>query len=349
MPDRLKILHVEDLRSDAEMVHRVLEKSSLQFDKKVVDNRSDFESSLDRFNPDIILSDHSLPSFDSHEALTIVNTRQLHIPFILVTATVSEEYAVNIMKEGACDYVLKDRLQRLPNAISGAIEKFRMEKAAEDEKAKQVLREQKLLTETSIRVQEREREEIGTELHDNINQILSSARMYLETLQDEGDQSLLLQKGLAHLKDAMDEIRKLSHRLVAPELTKISIVQAIANLAQNSRETGSLHLQYEAANFIEDRVSNDVRLALYRIVQEQFNNILKHAKAKNVLIMLDMTAHHIFLTIRDDGRGFDSSGTHHGIGLRNISNRVKLYNGEMDVQSEPGKGCQLKITLPHKL
>lgn len=347
MPARLKILHVEDLRSDAEMVHRVLEKSSLEFEKRVVDNRKDFESSLDRFNPDIILSDHSLPSFDSHEALTIVNSRQLHIPFILVTATVSEEYAVNIMKEGACDYVLKDRLQRLPNAISGAIEKFRIEKAAHEEREMQVLREQKLQTETSIRVQEREREEIGTELHDNINQVLSSAKMYFETAFDESGKGVLLEKGLKHLKDAMNEIRRLSHRLVAPELTKISLIQAVENLAQNSHETGSLHLQYQAENFIEERVSNDIRLALYRIIQEQFANILKHAQAKNVLIMLDMTSSQILLTIRDDGKGFDASQTRHGIGLRNITNRVKLYNGDVEVLSEPGRGCQLKVSVPY--
>src|SRR5690349_17740786 len=109
MSNRLKILHVEDLHSDAEMVERVLQKSKLQFEKKVVDNRRDFESALSRFHPDIILSDHSLPTFNSLEALTILNQKQLHIPFILVTATVSEEYAVNIMKEGACDYILKDR------------------------------------------------------------------------------------------------------------------------------------------------------------------------------------------------------------------------------------------------
>ncbi|MBL7699979.1 MAG: hypothetical protein JNK79_17565, partial [Chitinophagaceae bacterium] len=191
------------------------------------------------------------------------------------------------------------------------------------------------------------REEIGVELHDNINQVLSSAKMYFETAYDEGGRDVLLEKGLTHLRNAMEEIRKLSHRLVAPELTKISLVQAIANLAQNSRETGSLHLQYETANFTEERVSNEIRLALYRIVQEQFNNILKHAKAKNVLIMLDMTSSTIFLTIRDDGRGFDSSVTRYGIGLRNITNRVKLYNGHMEVQSEPGKGCQLKVAVPY--
>lgn len=331
MHNRLKILHVEDLLSDADLVYRVLQKSTLQFERKVVDNRKDFESSLDRFHPDIILSDHSLPAFNSQEALTIVNQKQLHIPFILVTATVSEEYAVKIMKEGACDYILKDRLQRLPNAIKGAIEKYRMERAAH---------------EITIRAQEREREEIGTELHDNINQILSSAKMYLETAIEDGAGNLLLEKGLNHLNGAIQEIRRLSHRLVAPELQNISLEQAIGSLAENSMEIGKLHLHYVFDRFKDDMVSNEIRLTLYRIVQEQFNNILKHAQAKNVLIMLDITGDGVVVTIRDDGKGFDVSAVRQGIGLRNINHRLKLYNGRMEITSAPGKGCQLEVVLP---
>jgi signal transduction histidine kinase len=331
MADRLKILHVEDLRSDAEMVDRVLQKSKLQFEKVVVDNRRDFESSLSRFHPDIILSDHSLPTFNSLEALTILNQKQMRIPFILVTATVSEEYAVNIMKEGACDYILKDRLQRLPNAISGAIEKYRMEKAAQ---------------EITIRAQEKEREEIGTELHDNINQVLASAKMYIETANEESNGNVLLEKGLKHLIQAIEEIRRLSHRLVTPELQRISLLQAISNLAENSMETGKLKLQYEAGRFREDIVDNDLRLTLYRIVQEQFNNIIKHANAKNVLIMIDMTGDEVTLTIRDDGKGFDTSTVRQGIGLRNIGQRVKLCSGRMTVKSAPGQGCLLEVALP---
>src|SRR5580704_12190934 len=124
----LKILHLEDLPADAEMVDRVLRKSKLWFEKKVVIDRPDFLKALRDFKPDIILSDHSLPAFNSLEALKITREEGLHAPFILVTATVSEEYSVNVIKEGASDYILKDRLERLPNAVQNALDKCLMER-----------------------------------------------------------------------------------------------------------------------------------------------------------------------------------------------------------------------------
>jgi PAS domain S-box-containing protein len=122
-----KILHLEDLSTDAELIERVLKKANLRYQIKLVDNKADFEAALDEYKPDIILSDHSLPGFDSLGALDILQERDLHIPFILITSAMSEEFAVQIMKRGANDYILKDRLNRLPNAISSALEKRRME------------------------------------------------------------------------------------------------------------------------------------------------------------------------------------------------------------------------------
>lgn len=124
---KLKILHLEDLPSDAELVRRALVKGKMDFDLLLTDNRDGFLNALDNYKPDIILSDHSLPSFDSIEAITIVKEKQITVPFILITATISEEFAVEVMKEGAWDYILKDRLQRLPNAIKNALEKHRID------------------------------------------------------------------------------------------------------------------------------------------------------------------------------------------------------------------------------
>jgi PAS domain S-box-containing protein len=124
MDRTLKILHIEDIPSDAELVERTLKKSGITYEKVIVDTKVEYIKELEGFHPDIILSDHSLPSFNSLEALKILKHSGKNIPFILITATVSEEFAVNVMKEGASDYVLKDRLQRLPNAIINAIEKF---------------------------------------------------------------------------------------------------------------------------------------------------------------------------------------------------------------------------------
>ena len=128
MHRRLKILHIEDVPSDAELVDRVLKKAGIDFDKVTVDSKNDYVNALNEFNPDVILSDHSLPAFNSLEALKILREQQkTDIPFILITATVSEEFAVSVMKEGASDYVLKDRLQRLPSAVINALEKFQLD------------------------------------------------------------------------------------------------------------------------------------------------------------------------------------------------------------------------------
>ena len=128
----MKILHLEDMATDAELVGIEIKRAKIGFQKLDVDNKADYVKALDEYQPDIILSDHSLPSFNSVEALDILKQKALNIPFILVTATISEEFAVNIMKQGATDYILKDRMQRLPGAVLNAVEKFRL--AAEREK-----------------------------------------------------------------------------------------------------------------------------------------------------------------------------------------------------------------------
>lgn len=131
MDKKIRILHIEDVQSDAELVHRALLKGHVEFEKIVVDNREEFVNALHKFEPDIILSDHALPSFSSHEALEIYNKMGLQIPFILVTGTMSDEFAVDIIKRGADDYVLKDRLKRLPIAIHSSLDKYRLIKERE--------------------------------------------------------------------------------------------------------------------------------------------------------------------------------------------------------------------------
>ena len=128
MSKHLKILHLEDLQSDAKLISQSLTKAKIDFETLVVDTRMEFVEALSVFSPDIILSDHSLPSFNSHDALQLVRDAGLKIPFILITANVSEEFAVDVIKRGADDYILKDRLKRLPSAINNCLEKYRLEK-----------------------------------------------------------------------------------------------------------------------------------------------------------------------------------------------------------------------------
>jgi len=127
LKDIIKILHLEDTPADAELVERELRKGKIQFEILIVSTRIAFENALKEFAPDIIIADHTLPSFNSTEAIRIIKQQAFNIPFILVTATVSDEYAVEVMKAGADDYILKDRLHRLPQAVLNALEKNRAE------------------------------------------------------------------------------------------------------------------------------------------------------------------------------------------------------------------------------
>src|SRR3954451_3263360 len=114
MTDKYKILHLEDVSTDAELVARELKKNNISFEHLVIDCEKDYIEALDQFCPDIVLCDHSHPSFNSLEAIRIIKAKKLYIPFILITATLTEELAVSVVKEGADDYIFKDRLKRLP-------------------------------------------------------------------------------------------------------------------------------------------------------------------------------------------------------------------------------------------
>jgi CheY-like chemotaxis protein len=117
----LRILMLEDGQDDAGLIKRALEKGSILFEARIVDSREMFLQQLKDFSPDIILSDHSLPQFNSIEALQICRDEGFKIPFILVTGTVSDQFATQLLKMGASGYVLKSDLEKLPSFILSII------------------------------------------------------------------------------------------------------------------------------------------------------------------------------------------------------------------------------------
>ncbi|MEX1240287.1 MAG: PAS domain-containing protein [Cyclobacteriaceae bacterium] len=132
MDNQLKILILEDSPEDLDLIERELKRGSINFTSRVVKKKDEYEQALHEFRPDVILSDHSLPQFNSIEAMQIWKEYQaannLTVPFILITGSVSEEFAVQSIKAGADDYILKDRLKRLPSSIQSALDKVRLEK-----------------------------------------------------------------------------------------------------------------------------------------------------------------------------------------------------------------------------
>ena len=199
------------------------------------------------------------------------------------------------------------------------------------------------IMEAVLKAEEKERTKIGEELHDNINQVLASAKLYIETaLREEEEKDEYLRQGIHIIDMAIQEIRQLSKDLVATGFRHHGLVAAIKDIAEIIQTARGVQFHISAKDFDEARLTEGHRLALYRMVQEQLNNIVKHADATEVCIRLHLSADKASLVIRDNGKGFDTAAKPKGIGLSNIASRASFYDGTMELQSNPGEGCSQK-------
>ncbi|WP_290792402.1 sensor histidine kinase [Flavihumibacter sp. UBA7668] len=213
---------------------------------------------------------------------------------------------------------------------------------------KQQESKEKELLRNTLAVQENERLEIGMELHDNITQLLASAKMMLDTaIRQTKTKDEHLEKARDDVFTAIHETRKLSHSLVVPGLETESLTDAIMRLLDRLKADNRMLVQLKLVSKKKlNTLDASIRLALYRILQEQVNNIVKHAEATQVLVDLKYLTDSIQLTIQDNGVGFDPEVFSPGIGLSNINRRVSHLGGECRVHSVPGQGCQLNILIP---
>lgn len=233
-----------------------------------------------------------------------------------------------------------------PLRLVGSLRDITEQKNLEQRLLEEELNKQRLIKEAILQGSERQRAEISKELHDNVNQILSSAKLYLSIArQQECLQSELVDKSIGFIDTSINEIRKLSHSLAPPGLQHLGLREAIESLIRDIHRVHPLRIQYRS-DAIEETISEELQLSLYRIVQEQLNNILKYAKAQQVTIALHREDAAICMSIKDDGIGFDLQQVRKGLGLTNIANRAALFNGAARIDAAPGNGCQITVTLP---
>ena len=217
----------------------------------------------------------------------------------------------------------------------------------ENELNEQQMLRQRQITEAVISAQEKERTEIGKELHDNVNQILGASNLYVNTaMTDEDMRQELLERSTELISRAINEIRKISKSLITPGLREIGLLESIEDITDDMKVAKGIHIQLDIHNIVESEVDEQRKLTLFRIIQEQLNNIMKHAKATEVMIRLSIEGPDIVLTVVDNGVGFDISRHRKGVGITNIISRTELFKGKVDIHSKPGDGCVLNVRLP---
>ena len=227
-------------------------------------------------------------------------------------------------------------------AISDITEKKLLEQRLVDQK----VQEQKKITRAVLKAQEIERNKIGQELHDNVNQILSSIRLYLGMLSTDSLKRVdLIDRMKEFLDIAISEIRVISREQVTPQ-RKFNLKELIEELIGNLNDHTPSVTRFTCQVENDLPIDEDLKLNLYRIVQEQINNILKYASAKEATISIYTAHESIVVSIIDDGQGFDPLVKRKGIGISNMINRVESYDGEVRIETGSGKGCKIWIRIP---
>ena len=249
-------------------------------------------------------------------------------------------------------YIIYSAEQR-PLRMIGATQDITSRKKAEEIVMRDLTHQQRLkqqqITEVVLGAQERERFELGQELHDNINQILATSKLYLDVAIEERAPRLeLLVKSRNNISMAIEEIRRLSKELITPSLNDLGLVQSIQELIRSIQMVKKMKIRLAISGVEESALQPEQKINVYRIIQEQLNNILKHAQASTVMIELNKEEEQIRLLVADDGKGFDPRLRRDGVGISNIISRAELYNGRVEIDSAPGKGCRLEVILNSK-
>lgn len=367
MKGTLKILSLEDLEDDFYLITHALKKSGMDFIAKRVDSKEEFSNALDDFGADVILCDHSLPQFNSNEALRIFHQRKMQIPFILVTGAVSEEFAVSSLKHGADDYVLKSNLARLPNVIDNAL------------KAKEAER-QKIEAAQALARQNEALIKINKELDSFVYSISHNLRAPL--------MSVLGLLDLARNEDNTETIHQY-HDMMKSSICKLDeTLKEILEYARNARQglvinaidfQKTINDNFERMQFMPgyERIRKEIyiegesefysdpyRLSL--ILNNLISNAIKYSDPSKDTSYIQITIHHdpekVSLTFKDNGIGIENSYIQKvfnmffrateknegaGLGLYIVKEAVEKLCGTIQLESQLGKGTVFKIELPN--
>ena len=252
-----------------------------------------------------------------------------------------ESYSVMFQKWLQCSIYPSDK------SVSCFVKDITDKKLLEDKLRKKQIKEQTRILKAALDAQEKERNFIGIELHDNVNQILVGTTMVLSMLKKKpGKDDELITESIGHIKQAINENRKLAHVLVSPDLNAKDFEEQLNFLCKDMLHNASIKTTSIFENYEDTLLSVDQKIALYRMVQEQFTNIIKYAHATEVNITISIHAENVLkMKIQDNGKGMDMNAVTNGIGFRNIKSRLSIYDGKMNIQTQPGKGFMMEIEM----
>jgi signal transduction histidine kinase len=349
------ILMLEDDAADAELTKYALRKGGLNFSVDRVETRDEYERELEHNPPSLILSDYSLPGFNGHDALELALRRCPETPFIFVTGTMGEEVAIETLKSGATDYVLKTRLSRLMPAVTRALREA--EARAQHRRAAEQLKEShaqlRALSEYLQTVREEERTRIAREVHDELGQALTSCKLDLSWIasklpRDFRSLSEKARRLMAQIDATIHTVRRISSELRPGVLDHLGLVAALEWQANDFQNRSGIKCEVQAS--VQDSsLDQNLSTTLFRIFQETLTNVIRHAGATHVRVRLAEAGGRVSLDVRDNGRGISRSEIHNSrsMGLLGMRERAALLGGDFKIgRVNNGPGTRVNVSIP---
>jgi signal transduction histidine kinase len=362
---KLKILMLEDNPEDAFLIERVLRKDEMVFVAERVDTREEFCESIERFQPDVVLSDHGLPRFNSREALKISLKERAAAPFILVTGTMSDEIAISCLREGADDYILKGNLSRLPSAIRRAIKERKLEKLKREARY-------------ALRQQNRELVKVNSELDKfvysvshNLRGPLASVMGLLNVAESKPGNidhiHAMMRQSVMRLDETLKEIIDYSNNARSDmeyveidwsEVIRVSLEKQ-HYLTNASKVKSTVDLGEAQFPFYSD----PQRLGI--IFTSLFSNCILFASKESPSMHTKVSVAYdtVQITVSDNGIGISENCLPHvfnmfyrasersmgaGLGLYITKETVKKLGGKIKIESVENNGATVTITLPNR-
>jgi len=348
----IRILHLEDSEIDHQLVVLMLRKHGLAFTITRVETLAAFTQQLEQARYDAILADYRLPGFTALDAWNVAQHQQHRPPFVLLSGAIGEAAAVEAIRLGFSDYLLKDDIGKLEHVVMRAIEVWQARQAKALADAELAESESRLaeLTEHLQSSIERERASISREIHDDIGGSLAAIKFDLAWIGRHSADNRPMQDHVASASEMLQHAIGASQRIMMnlrPPILDQGLVAAIQWLAESfQKRTGVATNFHSSGERIE--TGKEIAMVAYRTAQEALTNISKHAACSKVTIDLSDAEGVLTLELSDDGRGLDRAALSKAkaFGLRGLRERAKTVDGWLDVSSREGAGTSVILSVP---
>jgi len=347
----IRILHLEDSTLDHDLVCRSLTGAALSFSIHRVDTLEAFLERVEHSTVDVILADYRLPGFTAIDAWQALQVFSSAPPFILLSGAIGESAAVEAIKLGLSDYVLKDSMGKLAHVIRRSLE-VHQARIAKEHAAAELAASEIRLSEFASHLQttmEQERASIAREIHDDIGGSLAAANLDLAWVNRHTTDTAVLEHLIAAtemLQHAIGASQRIMMNL-RPAILDQGLIASVQWLVSRFEKRTGVKTRFHSSGG-EPEVTKTVQLTAYRTAQEALTNISKYARCDLVTIDLTDTEGMLTLEITDNGQGISEADLAkvNSFGLKGLRERAKTIGGWLDVSTRMGAGTSIILSIP---